>query len=313
MLRDIEAKKPDGSPAYVPTTLWSRRSHLKAYFQTLDPPLDISTVDSNIYVALVALQRKHVPSHTREFKVSDLFEFWARAPNEGEWLLYKAISLFGFYGLARNSELVGLTWNEVHVDDDGVWILLHRVKCPEDGAYSKILIPRIKGHRVVPADIFLAYRDSVLAAHLSCTRLWVQWRNKKWYNQPLGKNALRKVPQLVANFLFPGQNNEGYRGHSWRPSGATALANNGGTVLQLQTAGHWQSVKVATLYVHESEAARKQIAETMCGQSSQEEPPVSTTTAPQPEPGTIAPPCKLPKIVFNAPLTNCTINIFTTH
>lgn len=301
MVRDMEAKKADGSPAYVPTSLWSRRSHLKDYFQATDPPLDISSVDRRICDALEGLQRGHRPKHAREFKSSDLFDFWARAPNEGEWLLYKAISLVGFYGLARNSELVGLTWNEVHTDDDGVWILLHRVKCPADGDYSKVLIPRVGGHRVVPADIFLVYRDSILAAHLSKPRLWMQWRHKKWTNQPMGKESMRKVPHIVANYLFPGQNNDGFRGHSWRPSGATALAAFGGTVLQLQSAGHWQSVKVATTYVHESEASHKKIAHTLCGESSQ--PGDDNEEPPQPEHG---PPSKIPKLVFNAPVTGCT-------
>lgn len=312
MVRDMESKKKDGSPAYAASSLWSRRTHLRDYFKTLNPPLDVSSVDSLIYDALSALKRGQQPSHAREFKSTELFDFWARAPNEGMWLLYKAISLIGFYGLARNSELVGLTWNNVHIDDAGIWILLHRVKCPKDGDFTKVLIPRATGHRIVPADIFLTFRNSILAARLSNMRLWMQWRRGKWVNQALGKESVRKVPGIVAEFLFPGQNNEGFRGHSWRPSGATALAEFGGSVLQLQSAGHWQSVQVATSYVHESESNHKQIAIKMCGESSQPETDDGITEqAPQPDQNVYGmPPCKIPKMVFNAPVTGCTFNVY---
>jgi len=112
----IEAKKEDGTPKYVASSHWSRRSHLLKYFRMfLRPPLDVSAVDKHVCDALKALSRIATPSHAREFKSSDLFDFWARAPNQGEWLLYKAISLVGFYGLARNCELVDLTW------DDTLW------------------------------------------------------------------------------------------------------------------------------------------------------------------------------------------------
>jgi len=307
----IEAKNEDGSPKYVASSLWSIRCHLVKHMRVfLSPPVDVSSVDERVCSALKALSRHATPQHARAFQVADLFDFWARAPDEGQWLQYKAISLFGFYGLARNCELVPLTLSDVHIDDAGVWILIHRKKCSEDGNLSKILIPRVKGHRVVPADVFLAYRDAILASRPTTTRLWLQWRRNKWYSQPMGKEAIRKVPSYVANYLFPGSQNDGYRGHSWRPSGATALAAYGGSVLQLRTAGHWQSVSVATSYVRESDAARCQIAETMCGQDSQKEEEEKKPETPHnPPPQLAAPPCKVPKLVFQGAVTNCTFYI----
>jgi len=306
MLRDIKGKRSDGTPLYVPSSLWSRRSHLLFYFTNmLSPSLDVSSVDQPICNALAALQKNYVPNHARDFKASELFDFWARAENQGPWSLYKAISLVGFFGLARNSELVNITWEDIDVQPEGIWVLIHRVKCDADRKLCKILIPRCKGHRIVPADIFLSYRDAILSARLSSPRVFMQWRKRpgKWVNQPMGKESIRKVPGIVANYLFPGKNNAGFRGHSWRPSGATALAAYGGSVIQLQTAGGWRSVRVASTYVHESPAARKDIATTLCGEGSQQEVEEQATTAPQP---LLPPPCKAPKIVFNGPVTSCT-------
>jgi hypothetical protein len=49
-----------------------------------------------------------------------------------------------------------------------------------------------------------------------------------------------------------------YTSHCWRRSGATNLANNGGTELQLKRAGQWSSIKSACGYTEDSEFARKQ-------------------------------------------------------
>jgi integrase len=314
--KDIEAKKPGSEERkYAVSTLWSRRSHLLKHFTIyMNPPLDVSSVDDTIYSALKGLSKSHVPNHAKMFLVTELFDFWARAPNEGEWLRDKAISLVGFYGLARNSELVDITWNDVREDERGVWILIHRVKCPADGALNEILIPRIKGRRVVPAELLLMYRDAV--ATRPHPRVWRKWndRNKTWVLQPMGKNTIRLVPAKVAAFLHPGMPTTGYRGHSWRPSGATALGTYGGSVIQLKTAGHWCSDRVAESYNRDNSAARAEIAQKLSGPASQDETEgAAVDSAPQPTATTqpsIAPPAsKIPKIVFNAPLHNCTITI----
>jgi len=135
-------------------------------------------------------------------------------------------------------------------------------------------------------------------------RVWRRWDDKKkrWVAQPLGINKLKAIPKMVALFLHPDQDASGYRGHSWRPSGATSLAAHGGSAAQLQAAGHWASLGVAQQYIHTGPAAKVDIANVLAGPDSQPE----DTAAPQP---TSEPPTKKqrPTVVFNAPLTNCTI------
>jgi len=312
MTQNIEAKEGD-KRKYVSTILWSRRSHLLKHFRTfMNPPLDVSSVDKIVYDALTALGKNHVPRHAKMFSVAELFQFWATVPNTGEWLRAKAISLVGFYGLARNSELVKLTWNEVTENERGVWIRIQRSKCRLEDSWNDILIPRISGHRIVPADVFLMYRDSV--AQRPHPRMWRKWNehNKMWFLQPLGENKIREVPALVASFLHPGQPTTGYRGHSWRPSGATALATYGGSVLQLKTAGNWASDRVAESYARDNPTVRSEIAEKISGPASQDENAVVTDVSLAPQPSLAPPASKIPKITFTMPLHNCTIMIAET-
>jgi len=247
--------------------------------------------------------KNYIPKHAKEFKPSELFQFWAEAPNEGEMLRTKAIALVGYYGCARTCELVGLTWKVIRDEPSkGAWVMLTRGKTPADAAHQGILIPRITGHRIVPADLFLEYKKSVFAASgRPVERVWRRWQRDHWTAQWIGKEKLKEAPKVVAIFLHLDPTL--YRGHSWRPSGASALAANGGTSAQLKTAGGWHSAAVADSYIHDGPASRVVIAAVLSGEGSQESTqPQPRTAAPQPG----EPPTKIPKIIFNGPVTNCT-------
>jgi len=66
-------------------------------------------------------------------------------------LCAKAVSIVGFFGLARTSELVGLTWADIVDQPDGSIIVhIKRKKCAKDAARDPVVIPACKGHRAVP-------------------------------------------------------------------------------------------------------------------------------------------------------------------
>jgi len=301
---------------YAASTMWTRRSLLETHYTTMvDPPLDFSTVDPLLDKAFKRLSREHVARHAREFTSAQLFDFWARAPDEGEWLFAKAVSLVGFFGCARNGEMVKLTWADVEDAPPGVWVTLHWEKCANDGKDDRILIPRVMPngqHRIVPAEKFLEYRRQVLAAPPEKgNRVWRRWANGKWVAQAVGEHSMQHVPQKVATFL--GLDPTGFRGHSWRPSGATALAAHGGTAAQLQVAGHWASLGVAQQYIHAGDASKIDIASVLAGPGSQEDSSSPQTAPQQAASQPQEPPAKIPKVIFTAPLTNCTINIYAAH
>jgi len=255
------------------------------------------------------LSKSHVPRHAKKFTDAQLFGFWAEAPNEGEMLRLKALSLCGFYGGCRTSELVPITWSDVEIDGkNGVWITIKRAKTPADKAIQRFLIPNEKhcsGHRVVPSDIFLQYRTAIFAAGRLVPRIWRRFWHGRFTQQCLGKETIKEAPKTLA--LFLGLDPEGYRGHSWRPSSATALSKNGGSPAQLKTLGGWASLAVADQYNQESEAQRINIATVLSKDGSQEDPasPAPHPAPQQPEEGTIPPPKKVPCIIFNGPVSNC--------
>jgi hypothetical protein len=82
----------------------------------------------------------------------------------------------------------------------------------------------------------------------------------KAVNRPLGEHTIAQSSIQIASFL--GLNNpEEYTSHSYRHSGATLIAGNDGSVLQLKNADGWQSDKVAQGYVQKSTKTKKRTAE----------------------------------------------------
>jgi hypothetical protein len=194
----LSTPRPSISPPSIPSSTLLSRCFLKKKRIKKKPPQNTNKIN------LQALDKVYVPKHAKEFTVQQLFDFWARADNEGEMLRAKAVSIVGFFGLARTSELVGLKWSDVEERPDGVVVRLQRKKCAQDGSCDPVLIPRCRGHRIVPADVFLAYNASILAAPpQKDNRIWRRWddRKKRWLAQPLGINKLKEIPKLVATFL----------------------------------------------------------------------------------------------------------------
>jgi hypothetical protein len=63
----------------------------------------------------------------------------------------------------------------------------------------------------------------------------------------IGENTLRTYAREIARFLnLP--NIDEYTSHSFRVSGATAIVNSGGSMLELKSAGGWKSDKSAGQY-----------------------------------------------------------------
>ena len=76
------------------------------------------------------------------------------------------------------------------------------------------------------------------------------------YAQNVGKNNFGEWGKEMAEFLEK-DDPKLYTSHCWRRSGATNLANNGATELQLKRAGQWSSISSACAYLDDNENARK--------------------------------------------------------
>lgn len=84
-------------------------------------------------------------------------------------------------------------------------------------------------------------------------RLWWQPNTPrtKLVQQPMGKSQCSKIAKKIAELFEKDPSN--YGSHSFRRSGATAMANAGATYDQIMLAGGWTSVNVARKYIEESD------------------------------------------------------------
>ena len=78
--------------------------------------------------------------------------------------------------------------------------------------------------------------------------------------QPIGQMTISNYPQKIAEYLQLPEADK-YTSHSFRHSGASILADEGASVLQLQQAGGWESSTVAQSYVEEGSHSRLQISQ----------------------------------------------------
>jgi hypothetical protein len=80
----------------------------------------------------------------------------------------------------------------------------------------------------------------------------------------VGKTKISNVPMIIPTFLgLP--NPSSYTRHSLRVSSATALADEGATLLALKRHGQWMSDTVAVGYIRESKVVRAKTASPLSG------------------------------------------------
>jgi hypothetical protein len=92
--------------------------------------------------------------------------------------------------------------------------------------------------------------------------------NLKPMNRPIGISMVSVFAREIAVFLMLEEPTE-FSSHSFRHSGATALADQGLSVIELQRAGGWSSAAVAESYVETNDNARLKVARKLQSNSTQ--------------------------------------------
>ena len=94
-------------------------------------------------------------------------------------------------------------------------------------------------------------------SHLTTHRRFF-YKNEKCTVQPIGRNTLGKIPNVVAKFLkLPTP--KLYTGHCMRRSSTTLLANAGADITTIKRHG-WKSTAVAEGYIEDSVPHKANIA-----------------------------------------------------
>ena len=128
---------------------------------------------------------------------------------------------------------------------------------------------------------FIDYKNQTAHLHHGTGRVFWQRRvkyagrgkNKKkigyrHHGQAIGKSWFYAYPKTIAAALeLP--DSETYSGHSVCHTGATIIADNGATVMELQKYGNWKSPTVAKRYNGESMKSKKKFASVFANVSSE--------------------------------------------
>ena len=95
-------------------------------------------------------------------------------------------------------------------------------------------------------------------------RFFLQYSNGFCSRQPMGINTFGAMPKEIANYLNL-TNADKFKGHSFRRTSATLLADAGADLLTLQRHGSWKSAAVAMSYIEESIGNKNRIFHQITG------------------------------------------------
>ncbi|XP_068905317.1 uncharacterized protein [Tenebrio molitor] len=252
-----KAKGANGSEKYKPSSLWAFYSMLK---KTLISYENVNIADfSKVSSFLKTKSLGYVPKKSADLNRAEVETFLKEAPNE-EFLLVKAVTIFGVCGGCRRQELCDVKVQ--HVKDEGAVIV---VRIPDTKTHvSRAFTILSDGNGFNPIDLVRQYMK-LRPSHTKIDRFFLSYRNKKCTVQPVGIKTIGKFPSIIAKYLGL-ENAASYTGHCYRRTSATLLANAGADVLTLKRHGSWKSSTVAENYVAESMCNKIKIAKMIqCG------------------------------------------------
>lgn len=194
------------------------------------------------------------------FTKDQVFSYVRNAPDTSVGLRDKLILLIGFYGALRVDDLVKLTWDKIEFKEgEGFWVkLLSRKTGAVQNGHSFLMPKCHVDPQVCPVEIAKKYQN-LLASKGSTGRVFMSFRHGKFTANPLGKNKIREIPKLIAQFLEL-EDSDSYTGQCFRRSSATSLADSGISRTNLKRHGGWKSDSVAEGYLSNSKKMRKDIA-----------------------------------------------------
>jgi len=271
-------------------------------------------VDANTWARATAylksISREYRPSRAATFSRHQVDEFLVNAP-EPEFLTDKALAVIGIFGgLRAGSELHALLKRDFKFESDRIVIASDkRTKSIVSISFNVTAQPE-KGMSC-PVAIFRRYWSWIERFPQECS-VWLTMRQNKGNGNwtmvrcNRGKNWVAKSPQRIAEYLRLSNPSE-FRGHSFRRTAATLMADAGASLPQMQRMFRWRSESMAKVYVDSSDHARSQDSRMIQGATTTISTNVSAGFKNEGD-GEVARK-KGMIILSNSVLTNCTVNI----
>jgi integrase len=250
--------------SYFPTVSMIKKYLYLRYSMKLPSCIELNAM-------LKVKTKSYQPQKKKVFTFEQLTK-WGERPNQhaGEIQQQTLIAFCSFFALSRADEIIRITKEQVVLKEDKFYFRLSR--------YSKN-----------PGETLVCIKNTsslnfvqMMKEHLQRipsenSRIWWRFNSKtlRFCGQNIGKSVVTKISRLIASFhnLKP----EEYGSHSFRRSGATALANAGANCQELMSAGHWKNLQIARSYVEASEPSALKRSEMIANVNIETTVPTSTS------------------------------------
>ncbi|KAJ8964161.1 hypothetical protein NQ317_013685, partial [Molorchus minor] len=239
---------------YKSSTLWAQYSMVKSCSIIYD------NIDISKFPKLIAfLKRTGDGYQAKKSKIltkSEIDRFLSSADDK-EFLMIKGKITFvvglilGIAGACRTDELVNLTVDDI--EDVGSSLIV-KFQTLRQRFHESFVVTDV-GNML---ELFRKYL-SLRPPHVKHKRLFLYYKAGKCSSQPVGKNTMGKIPNVVASYLkLPDV--ACYTGHCLRRSSATLLADAGVDITTIKRHAGWKSTTVAEGYVENSIENKAKIA-----------------------------------------------------
>ena len=215
---------------------------------------DVKGLKNELMKDLLAEAKQCEPAkQAKPFLKKEISEFISNAYRSSSLFLQAAIAIVGIYGCMRKCELHGLKRSSISVSfEDGEEIIIGELFRRKDiGRPTSVKFAITDAFSVGLIRKFIQMHDDAIADGKATIesplfrKIDNNWNLSKCV---IGVNTISKVPYMIAQFLkLPDP--ECYTGHSFRRTSACVLANEGGTLLEVQALGGWRSPTVAQHYI----------------------------------------------------------------
>jgi integrase len=213
------------------------------------------------------------------FDSKDIQEFVQHSDNSPYWLVRKVRNflikyssfdklqqisiILAYFGGLRHTEVNELKIEKLAGQKDGILVTHSRVKQRSDKRETRFLVP--SSGPVDYAAVVQGYLNTIKSSlGVFAGRPFFRGTPSAFFNQPLGKNIISKVPCEMATILGL-ENSQEFTFHSLRRSSATAAADGGASAQQLMDFFGWANANMPQEYVSSSKVAVKSMAERLQG------------------------------------------------
>lgn len=248
------------SSSYAPSSLWSMYSLLKKYI-LWEWKVDLGEAPT-IKQFLTTLNKTHKKKKAPAFTREQVYTFLSDLDTP-VWM--KLVVVIGIFGCMRSNEIVRISWEDIHTVPDGFNIDIVRIKTDRAFNGESVFIPALFNTPYNPVDFLAQYRAAIDPS-LHTGRFFRNFQKGKYTKQPIGKNKISAIPQIVAETLgLP--NPKAYTGHSLRVTGATLAADAGISITNLKRLGGWKSDSVVEGYLRDSKKLKTDNASLIAGRT----------------------------------------------